>query len=126
MGGFDLTRRQLLQQASLGFGALAASALFAEEGLAAPQAVDPLAPKSPHFRPRASSVIFMYMDGGISQVDSFDPKPRLSAENGRPRPFSIKTAICLRARGDLSGMAKAGFPSVTCSPISGPSPTNSA
>ena len=93
MGGFDLTRRQLLQQASLGFSALAASALFAEEGLAAPQAVDPLAAKSPHFRPRARSVIFMYMDGGISQVDSFDPKPRLSAEDGRPRPFAIDATV---------------------------------
>ena len=38
--------------------------------------------KQPHFAPKAKSVIFLYMDGGISQVDSFDPKPRLDKENG--------------------------------------------
>jgi hypothetical protein len=49
---------------------------------------DPPEPKSPHFKARAKSVIYLYMDGGPSQVDTFDPKPRLTAENGRP--FAMK------------------------------------
>jgi hypothetical protein len=66
--------------------------------LAAEGPGDPLAPRPPHFAPRAKRVIFLYMSGGVSQVDTFDPKPRLladavagtrSPENGRPylRPF---------------------------------------
>ena len=91
--GFASTRRQILQRTSLGFGALAASALFAEEFDATSRSDDPLAPKTPHLQPRAKSIIFMYMDGGISQVDSFDPKPRLATENGRVRPFAIDATV---------------------------------
>ena len=46
--------------------------------------VDPQAPRLPHFEPKAKSVIFLYMDGGPSQVDTFDPKPRLDREHGQP------------------------------------------
>ena len=88
-----VTRRQILEQTSLGFGALAARALFAEEAGARARHNDPLAPKRPHLPARAKSVIFMYMDGGISQVDSFDPKPRLGSENGRARPFAIDATV---------------------------------
>lgn len=87
------TRRQILEQTSLGFGALAARVLFAEESDAPSRFDNPLAPKAPHLTPRAKSVIFMYMDGGISQVDSFDPKPRLAAENGQARPFAIDATV---------------------------------
>ena len=87
------TRRQILEQTSLGCGALAARALFAEEPGGRARLDDPLAPKRPHLPPRAKSVIFMYMDGGISQVDSFDPKPRLGSENGRARPFAIDATV---------------------------------
>ncbi len=48
----------------------------------------PLSPKAPMFPAKAKSVIFLYMDGGPSQVDTFDPKPRLTAENGKP--FGMK------------------------------------
>src|SRR5580765_185002 len=44
---------------------------------------DPLAPKAPHFRPKAKNVIFLFMTGGVSHVDTFDPKPRLSADVGK-------------------------------------------
>ena len=84
-----VTRREMLQHCANGFGAVALSALLADE---APARSGPdagaLAARGPHFRPRAKSVIFLYMDGGVSQVDSFDPKPRLDRENGRP--FGLK------------------------------------
>jgi hypothetical protein len=51
-------------------------------------AINPLAARPPHFKPKANAVIFLYMDGGPSQVDTFDPKPRLTAEDGRP--FGMK------------------------------------
>src|SRR5436189_4050939 len=47
---------------------------------------DPLAPRAPHFPGKAKRVIFMYMSGGVSHMDSFDPKPRLLEEAGKPRP----------------------------------------
>ena len=51
---------------------------------------DGMAPKPTHFDPKALSVIFLYMDGGVSQVDSFDPKPRLDEWNGKPFPTKIE------------------------------------
>ena len=56
-------------------------ALFAEKAKAA--ITNPLAPRLPHYRPKAKNVIFLYMDGGPSQVDTFDYKPLLSKYNGR-------------------------------------------
>jgi hypothetical protein len=52
-------------------------------------AADPLAPRPPHFEPRCRRVIFLFMSGGPSHVDLFDPKPRLQAESGRPLPFEM-------------------------------------
>lgn len=51
---------------------------------------DPLSPKATHFPSTARSVIFLYMDGGVSQVDSFDPKPRLDRDNGKPFATQIE------------------------------------
>ena len=50
------------------------------------ESLDPLAPKAPHFPARAKRVIFLYMSGGLSHVDSFDPKPRLFADHGKKGP----------------------------------------
>ena len=72
-----LSRRQMLQRCSTGFGMVALSSLLAESAAAAPKA-------------RAKSVIFCYMSGGVSQVDSFDPKPRLNAEHGKPMPVKVE------------------------------------
>ncbi len=78
------TRREMLHNSANGFGLLAlASLLASEEAYAAP---DPLAPKPPHFAPRAKRVIFLFMHGGPSQVDTFDPKPALARDNGKPFP----------------------------------------
>ncbi|HZN33247.1 MAG TPA: DUF1501 domain-containing protein, partial [Pirellulaceae bacterium] len=84
------SRRDFLQQAGCGFGAVALAALWASRDLegADIKGNDPLAPRQPHFKPRAKSVIYLYMDGGPSQVDTFDPKPRLNQEHGRP--FGLK------------------------------------
>lgn len=78
-----LTRRAWLQNTAAGFGSLAASALLAED--ASP---NPLAPRAAHFAPRAKHVIFLFMHGGPSQVDTFDYKPLLERDHGKPLPFA--------------------------------------
>src|SRR5262245_61928448 len=78
------SRRQLLRRVGAGFGSLALTALLADEALASPG--NPLAPRRPHFPARAKRVIFLFMPGGPSQVDTFDPKARLSRDHGKPSP----------------------------------------
>src|SRR5438552_8502677 len=82
-----LSRRELLVRSANGFGAVALAALLAEDGRGEPGR-SPFAPKAPHFPGKAKSVIFLFMDGGPSQVDAFDPKPRLTKEHGQP--FKMK------------------------------------
>ncbi|HEV3259165.1 MAG TPA: DUF1501 domain-containing protein [Gemmataceae bacterium] len=84
-----LSRRQMLRQCANGFGALALTALLAESASGRPKDKDPLAPRLPHHRARARNVIFLFMDGGPSQVDTFDPKPRLAKEHGRPIKMKV-------------------------------------
>src|SRR4051812_19021868 len=88
-----ISRRQLLQYGANGFGAVALSTLMARDlrGLSA-QALqaNPLASRPPHFPAKAHSVIFLYMDGGPSQVDTFDPKARLAREHGQPMPGRVE------------------------------------
>jgi hypothetical protein len=87
-----LTRRQLMQRLGNGFAALGMGALFAEQGLAQgaakPSAASPLAVKAPHFKPKAKRVIFFFANGGMSHVDTFDPKPMLTKHHGQPLPFA--------------------------------------
>ena len=84
------SRRQFLSQSSTGFGLVALAGLLAEESSRANAADDsPLAPRKPHHPPRAKNVIFCYMSGGVSHVDSFDHKPRLKMEAGKPLPGKI-------------------------------------
>jgi Protein of unknown function (DUF1501) len=86
-----LTRREMLTRCAGGFGALALSALFRPPALASDRPLlrpNQLAPRPPHYPAKVRNIIFLYMDGGPSQVDTFDPKPRLTAENGRP--FGLK------------------------------------
>lgn len=90
-----ITRRQMLSRCANGFGALALTALLNDRAFGATTGQNssdtkrgPLAPKTPMFPAKAKSVIFLYMDGGPSQVDTFDPKPRLRAEDGKP--FGMK------------------------------------
>lgn len=81
-----LSRRQALREAALGFGGLACGALMAEEAVRAYS----LKPRKPHFPAKAKNVIFLYIGGGPSTIDMFDPKPVLSRFNGKPAPFEIK------------------------------------
>ncbi len=84
-------RRQMLKRCANGFGAVALSALLNDQAFG--EAENPLAPKKPHFAARAKSVIFLYMDGGPSQVDTFDYKPALEKYHGRdPREVIGKLA----------------------------------
>ncbi len=82
-----IDRREMLRRASNGFGALALTALLGGRSglLAAPAAVPrrPMAPKAPHTKPKAKSVIFLFMEGAVSQVDSFDHKPLLAKYHGQ-------------------------------------------
>ena len=71
------TRRDLLLDAGRGFGALALSSMLEAA------ATNPLAPKPPHFAPRAKAVIHLFMHGGVSHVDTFDPKPELAKRSGQ-------------------------------------------
>jgi len=91
------SRRRFLQTFACGFGALALDALCAEESAAEP-AVRPLAPRTPHFRPRAKRVIFLFMAGGISQVDLWDHKPRLVQEDGAKWPFAVPSSEVTNGR----------------------------
>jgi hypothetical protein len=83
------SRRRFLRHAAHGFGALALATMLAEDEAAAAPAravFDPFLPRKPHFEPRAKSVIFLFMEGGPSHVDLFDPKPELTRMNGKPLP----------------------------------------
>jgi hypothetical protein len=79
-----LTRRDLLRTVSAGFGWLAFKGLSATA--AAAESRNPLAPKTPHFPPRAKRVIFLCMQGGPAHMDTFDYKPKLSEDDGKPGP----------------------------------------
>ncbi|MCB1090715.1 MAG: DUF1501 domain-containing protein [Verrucomicrobiae bacterium] len=79
-----LSRRQMLSQFANGFGAVALSALLQDRTFASSTSgINPLAPKTPHFPAKAKNVIFLYMDGGPSQVDTFDHKPMLEKYHGK-------------------------------------------
>ena len=117
------SRREILRSAGAGFGALALDSLLGWEALAAAPPVkrprdtsaDPLAPKPPLFPAKAKRVIFLFMSGGPSHVDLFDPKPRLREENGKPLPFDkpklerTKTGNLLGSPWDFRRCGKSGI-----------------
>lgn len=90
------SRREWLRRAGCGFGAVAASALLSnwargESGLALPpDHGNPLRPKPTHYAPKVKRVVYLYMDGGPSQVDTWDPKPQLTREHGQPFKMKIE------------------------------------
>jgi len=90
------TRRQALQEAAVGFGAMAVNSmfqqqrLFAAESALAKEKIYDLKPRSPLFPAKAKRVIFIYIGGGPSTIDMFDPKPTLVKYDGKPAPFEIK------------------------------------
>jgi hypothetical protein len=85
-----LSRRDLLRVSGAGFGSVALAGLLGEQQLRAAAAggANPLAVKEPHFPARAKRVIFLFMHGGPSQVDTFDYKPLLIRDHGKPLPFA--------------------------------------
>jgi hypothetical protein len=106
--GFPLSRRSLFGRLGAGFGALGLAGVLADAGLMLPRAdadeaalpADPLAPREPHFAPRAKRVIFLFMNGGPSHIDTFDPKPKLDELDGREIPESFRDPR-RRAKGKL-------------------------
>jgi hypothetical protein len=86
-----LTRRELLQRCGMGFGAMALGGMLAETTAARADGqglgVNPLLPRAPQFPGKAKHVIHLFMNGGPSQVDTFDPKPQLSKYNGQTLPM---------------------------------------
>lgn len=107
-----LSRRQVLQQASVGFGYLAFAGLTAAE---ARESRNPLAPKTPHFPARAKHVIFLCMGGGPSHVDSFDYKPALEKDHGKPGRYGgslLKSPWKFRQRGKSGLWISDLFPQV--------------
>src|SRR5438046_5099133 len=77
------TRRDFLRRSSIGFGWLAFAGLANQWAAAATRS------KQPHFAARAKRVIFLFMDGGVSHVDTFDPKPELARRHGRPAKWKV-------------------------------------
>jgi Protein of unknown function (DUF1501) len=91
-----MTRRDILRTMGAGFGMTGFAGI-----LSAAEATDPLAPKSPHFAGKAKHVVFLFLNGGPSQVDTFDPKPVLQKYSGQPMPAgNLKTE---RKTGSLLG-----------------------
>lgn len=86
------SRREFLASSASGVGGLALAAMFGRDGrlrAAHPEFSDPLAPKPPHFAPKAKNCIFIFMAGAPSQIDLFDPKPKLNELHGQPLPTSM-------------------------------------
>jgi len=92
--GNRLSRRALLRQTGCGFGLLGLQSLLS---------ASPLLPREPHFTPRVKRVIFLFMHGGPSHLDTFDPKPRLYADNGKPVPFKRGLTF---GEGSVNGLMK--------------------
>ena len=109
------TRREFLGQAGGGFVGTALTYLLASDGFFAGRAeaaegkapAAPLAPRQPHFAPRAKSCIVLFMYGGVSQVDTWDPKPELARRHGQPIP-NLATDPLLKVRnpGTLLGSSR--------------------
>jgi hypothetical protein len=124
-----INRRELLRRSSTGFGMLALAGLMQDAGLLAAESAtpsttgaaagspaDPLAPRPPHYAPRARRVIFLFMHGGPSQIDTFDPKPLLDRDHGKPLPFakprvfSAQTGNLLRSPWKFQQYGQSGIP----------------
>src|SRR5213082_796479 len=84
------SRREMLMRSGMGFAGLGLTQLLAEQKLleAAPVNTTPLAPRRPHFTAKAQRVIHLFMNGGPSHVDTFDPKPLFQKYAGKPLPMT--------------------------------------
>jgi hypothetical protein len=115
-----LSRRSLLSRSAVGFGSLALASLFTEEScadsIANSSQTNPLAPRRPHFAARAKRVIFLFMKGGPSHLDTFDPKPLLTRDDGKPVPFAkprvqfAATSNLLKSPWEFKQYGQSGIP----------------
>ena len=96
------TRRALLRNSAAGFGYLALNAMLQKESKAAevPESKKLILAKEPHFPARAKRIVFLFMKGGPSHVDTFDPKPLLDRDDGKPPPFDLPKVL-FAAQGNL-------------------------
>jgi hypothetical protein len=92
MDHLKISRRKLLRGAGSGLGAMAMATMLAEDAAGA-VVHDPTKPRKPHHEPKAKSVIFLFMEGGPSHIDLFDPKPKLNELAGQPMPESFGRPI---------------------------------
>ena len=106
-----VSRRGALRAAALGFGHLGLTGLLASEE------TNPLAPRKPHFEPKAKRVIFLFMHGGPSSVDTFDPKERLTRDHGKPLPMKRPLAFAdappgplMKSPWEFKQMGQSGIP----------------
>jgi hypothetical protein len=86
MPAVPLSRRQVLKSAGAGFGLVALAGLLGRDARAADRTAKPLAPKEPHFKAKAKRIIFVFMQGAVSQMDTFEYKPQLQEDDGKPGP----------------------------------------
>src|ERR1041385_403037 len=87
-----VTRRWFFRQCGVGLGSIALGSLLGTDkvfGAASPKLTNPLAPRVPHFAPKARRVIYLFMAGAPSQLDLFDYKPTLAKYNGKPVPAEV-------------------------------------
>src|SRR5689334_7084328 len=113
-----LSRRELLTRSGMGFGLLGLASVLDSEGMLirgaeASTDIRPLVPKQPHFAPKAQRVVHLFMNGGPSQVDTFDPKPALDKYHGKPLPTANlrterKTGAAMRSPFKFQRYGKSG------------------
>jgi hypothetical protein len=108
-----LTRRDLLRRSGMGFGLIGLAGVLASSSEASTD-INPLAPKRPHFPARARQVVHLFMNGGPSHVDTFDPKPLLDRFHGKPLPrqnlrTERKTGAALRSSFKFQRYGKSGI-----------------
>jgi hypothetical protein len=110
-----LTRRELLRRSGMGFGMLGLTGLLESPVQAAATDINPLAPRKPHFSAKAKRVVHLFMNGGPSHVDTFDPKPMLDKFHGKPLPTQNlrterKTGAALRSPFKFQRYGQSGIP----------------
>src|ERR1700743_1493573 len=98
------TRREFLRDTGYGLGALSLGSGLLSGGPAWAAVEDPLAPKAPHFAPKARSVIWLHMAGAPSSLDLFDYKPQLVKLHGQPLPDSFRKNLKTATDGGVGGL----------------------